>query len=260
MARKLSISCKDSPNRGYFEIGGENLGEKKIGDYKEGVDIGRELTRLQRADIRSEAELRMKQMNKWPTDLPGWRDCMLEYYDAMATLGIQLTRGVALSLGIDKHFFDDKLDQHMASLRVLHYPPQGVAADDEHLGAGPHTDYGVLTILAQDHSGLQVQNRQRQWIEVPTIPDTFVINLGDMMQRWTNDVYRSTPHRVINTKPLHRYSIPYFFEPDFKALVEVIPTCVSTERPAKYPPITFGQHLTNMYDKTYKKYTEPNVL
>jgi isopenicillin N synthase-like dioxygenase len=196
---------------------------------------------------------------------------------------------LASSLGIDRTFFDSKMDRAMASLRLLHYPPQAPASvDAEHLGAGAHSDYGLATFLAQDRSGLQVRNRAREWIAVPVVDGAFVVNLGDMTQRWTNDLYVSTPHRVINNVgEHHRYSLPFFYEvrtagrphataplpragrrtdlsarppspslpgrsqPNIDARIEVIPECTSADRPARYPPITFGEHLKNMYVKTF---------
>jgi len=249
--RKNELSCKDTPNRGYFNVGeGEILGEKKLADLKEAVDIAREDDSIDYADP-------MKQKNKWPSNLPGWKETMDEYFAAMTKLGFELTHGIAISLNLKEDWFDDKLRAPSTTLRLCHYPPQDAkSVDDDHLGAGPHTDYGVLTILGQDNPGLQVMNRSGDWIAVPPIPNTFVINLGDMMPRWTNGLYLSTPHRVINVpgsnqKSPDRYSIPFFFEPDFDAMVECIPEYCSPENPPKFPPKKFGQHLTDLFNKTY---------
>jgi len=250
LEKKMEISCKDTPNRGYFNVGeGEKLGEKKIADLKEAVDIARE-DDLLRAD-------KMRLPNKWPSNLPGWKETMDEYFAAMTKLGFELTHGIAIALNIKEDWFDDKLRAPSTTLRLVHYPPQEQKdVDEDHLGAGPHTDYGVLTILAQDNPGLQVMNRAGEWIAVPPIPDAFVINLGDMMPRWTNGFFLSTPHRVINTtskfhRTPDRYSIPFFFEPDFEAIVECLPEYCSPENPPKFPPKKFGQHLIELFNKTY---------
>jgi len=137
----------------------------------------------------------------------------------------------------------------MTQLRLLHYPPK--PADEPRFGCGAHSDYGCCTILAQDMAGgLQLLSKTGKWINVPCVPDTLVINIGDMMQRWTNDCFKSTIHRVLNPNENHRFSMPFFFEPNFEAVVECIESCHGSTGP-KYPPIKFGDHLTNMYNSTY---------
>lgn len=259
LEQKLSISIKKSPcHRGYFAEGEENLDPGKqveAGDFKEGIKIGRDLP-PDHPDVR--AGLPLHGPNQWPKDIPGldcarWRATMEEYYRTMVGLGRELMRAFALALELDERFFDDKLTAPMATAGPLHYRPQYGQITEKRLGAGAHTDFGCLTMLAQDETGgLQVRNAAGKWIAAPVIPGSFVVNIGDMLARWTNDLFASTQHRVINTSGRDRYSIPFFFDPNFEAEVACLPTCVSAERPARYPPTTGGQHLIDMINATFE--------
>ena len=149
-------------------------------------------------------------------------------------------------------FFEDKLTEPMATLGPLHYPPHGGTISERRLGAGAHTDFGCLTLLAQDPvGGLQVMNAAGQWIDAPHIAGSFVVNIGDMMARWTNDIFASTRHRVINVSGRDRYSMPFFYDPNFAAEVACLDSCRDTEHPPKYPPTTSGQHLLDMINATF---------
>ena len=253
MEAKLAIDIEKSPcHRGYFKVGGENLDPAKQtdgGDLKEGIKIGRDLA----ADhplVRAGTPLHGA--NLWPQNLPGWQGAMQSYFDALVGLGKQIMHAFALSLEMDECFFDQMLTDPMATLGPLHYPPQQGVISEKRLGAGAHTDFGCLTILAQDlNGGLQVKNAAGTWIDATPIPGTFVINIGDMMARWTNDLFASTQHRVINTSGAERYSIPFFFDPNFHAEVKALPTCIGPGVPAKFPPTTGGQHLLDMINATF---------
>jgi isopenicillin N synthase-like dioxygenase len=143
------------------------------------------------------------------------------------------------------------MDNPMPILRLLYYPPHPIHAKPDEFGCGTHTDWGFLTILLQDEAGgLEVCTADGDWVQAKPIPDTFVINLGDMMARWTNDYYQSTPHRVVNRSGQARYSMPFFWDINYHSVVECLPTCQSIENPPKYPPITAGEHIVEMYRKT----------
>ena len=145
----------------------------------------------------------------------------------MLSLGNRLLRGFALSLRFDEMFFLDKFNHAAGWLRLLHYPPQQRIEADRRIGQGAHTDYECFTMLAQDGSGaLQVQNLGGEWIMAPPIPGTFVINIADLMARWSNDIFRSTMHRVVNFSGKDRYSIPFFLGPNADTEVSCLPTCV----------------------------------
>jgi isopenicillin N synthase-like dioxygenase len=221
-----------------------------MGDLKEGFDLMRELA-PDDPDVRAGKPLHGP--NQWPGDLPGFRAAILAYYAAMEDLAKLLLCGMALSLDLDEHWFADKTRKALAYLRLLHYPPQQGLIDEREIGCGAHSDYGCLTILAQDEvGGLQLRNSAGDWIEAPPIPGTFVINLGDQMARWTNERYQATPHRVINRSGRERYSIPFFFDPDYDAVIECLPTCQGPDNPPKHQPITGGEHLLSMLKATFE--------
>jgi isopenicillin N synthase-like dioxygenase len=258
MDRKLEIDIEKSPcHRGYFKVGGENLDPAKQtagGDLKEGVKIGRDLA----ADHPLvTAGTPLHGPNLWPRDLPGWQGAMQSYFDALVGLGKQIMHAFALSLDLEECYFDRLLTDPMATLGPLHYPPQRGSITEQQIGAGAHTDFGCLTILAQDmNGGLQVKNAAGTWIDATPIPGTFVINIGDMMARWTNNLFASTQHRVINTSGAERYSIPFFFDPNFHAEVAALETCVDARHPPVFPPTTGGRHLLDMIDATFDYHRE----
>jgi isopenicillin N synthase-like dioxygenase len=179
---------------------------------------------------------------------------MQNYFDAMLGVGERLTRGLALSLDLPEDHFRAFTTDPMATLRLLHYPPQPANADPGQMGAGAHTDFGGLTLLRQgDVGGLQVWDQSSDsWIHADPEPGTFVVNLGDMIARWTNNRYRSTLHRVVNTSGRERYSIPFFYTGNYDNVVECLPTCLTPGDQPKYPPTTVEAHLREMYRRTYK--------
>ena len=185
--------------------------------------------------------------------LPGFRETTLAYFNACAALGARLHRAFARDLGLRPDFFASKFDRPMATLRLLHYPapPRG---SDPRTGAGEHTDYGALTLLATDDvGGLEVRTRAGQWIEAPVVRGAFIVNIGDCLMRWTNDVYVSTPHRVVNRSLKERYSIAFFYDPNPDAMVETIPSCVGEGEFTRYPPILAAEYLKMRLDASKPK-------
>jgi isopenicillin N synthase-like dioxygenase len=257
-AAKAGIAIEQSEvHRGYFKIGGENLDPEKQtadGDLKEGIKIGRDLAA---SHPLVQAKTPLHGPNQWPQNLPGWREVMQEYYDVMEGLGRRLMRAFALALGLEEQYFDRWLKSPMTTLGPLHYPPQKGRITPAQIGAGAHSDYGCLTMLAQDAAGgLQVRNASGEWIDAPPIADSFVVNIGDMMERWTNGVFTSTLHRVVNVSGLERYSLPYFFDPDFNAEVVCLETCLEPGETPKYPPTTSGRHLVDMINASFEYHKE----
>jgi isopenicillin N synthase-like dioxygenase len=256
--KKKEIAIEKSPcHRGWFSLGGENLDPKQqveAGDFKEGIKIGRDLP-LDHPLVKAGTPLHGP--DQWPTGLPGWHETMQSYYDALVTLGREVMHAFALALELPENHFDRWLTGPMATLGPLHYPPQKGQITAARIGAGAHTDFGCLTILAQDSvGGLQVRNSAGQWIDAPYLPASFVLNIGDMLERWTNGVFSSTVHRVINSSGRDRYSLPFFFDPVFDADLTVLPTCTGPDRPAKYPPTTGGQYLLDRINETFDYHRE----
>lgn len=236
-------------NRGYVPMKGEHLDPSKPSDLKEAFNIGLD---LQPDDPRILAGEPFRAVNLWP-ELPDWKDTVLTYFNSVWDLGRTIHKAVAVDLGTDQDFFEDKLNAPMATLRLLHYPPQPANADVGQIGAGTHTDYGNITILMPDDvGGLQVQRRDGVWLEAPTIEGAFVCNIGDCLMRWTNDTYVSTPHRVVNTGGRERYSIAFFLDPNPDAEVACLPTCQSSDRPAKYPKVSGAEYLKMRLDASYE--------
>ncbi|WP_234193166.1 isopenicillin N synthase family dioxygenase [Pseudacidovorax sp. NFM-22] len=197
------------------------------------------------------AGLPMQGPNQWPDWLPSFKPAMLAYVREVDALGRHIVRLIALALGLPATALDHHFDHPTTFLRALHYPPQP-PAEDEQIGSAPHTDYGIITLLAQDDSGgLQVRPRGGDWIEAPPIPDTYVLNVGDMLARWTNGRLVSTPHRVINRSGGDRYSLPYFLDPSMDTLVECLPTCTDADHPPQHPPVRYGDYLLERLNRNY---------
>jgi isopenicillin N synthase-like dioxygenase len=191
--------------------------------------------------------------NRWPGNFRGFREQMTAYRRAIGGLALHLVRCVARSLDLRADYFDDGFRPASCSVRLLHYPPQKRTGARNQLGAGAHTDWGALTVLLQDDcGGLEVRNAAGGWIRANPIPGTFVINLGDMMRRWTDDLYQSTLHRVLNNvSGRDRYSVATFCGPHESYRVECVPTCRPADRAPHYAPCTAGEHTRQMAAKTY---------
>ncbi|MEZ5665928.1 MAG: 2OG-Fe(II) oxygenase family protein [Alphaproteobacteria bacterium] len=177
--------------------------------------------------------------------MPDLRPIIERYYAAMLDLTNVMLRGFALALALPERYFLPKFDRCAAWLRLSHYPPQpdfDPADTLSGIGIGEHTDFDAFTILWQDASGgLEVRTLDGTWVAAPPIPGTYVINIANLMQRWTNDIYRSNPHRAINRSGGGRLSVPFFVNANPDAVVECIPTCKDGAHPALYAPITAAE-------------------
>lgn len=181
--------------------------------------------------------------NRWP-DLPGFADVVMEYHAAMCRLGRQMMGIAAEALGADAEPIVEAFASPIASVRMLYYPPQAADSPTGMFGSAPHRDFGCLTFLAQDNrGGLAVGTPSGEWIEVPPLEGSFVLNVGDMLHQWSNGEFLSTPHRVINRSGGPRYSIPFFFDPHDSTMISPLASCVTAERPAAFEPVRFGDHL-----------------
>ena len=203
-------------------------------------------------DPKALADKPLQGPNQWPeeTELPGFRATIERYVDAMSTLARKMVRAIAISLGLPADSLNRYFDDPTTFLRLLHYPTQ--PQEEGLFGSAPHTDYGFITLLAQDDvGGLEVKNKAGDWVPAPPIPDSFVMNVGDILARWSNDVFVSTPHRVINRTGRERYSQPFFFDPSMDETIEALPVCVPAGASAKYPPVLYGDYLMERIDKNY---------
>jgi isopenicillin N synthase-like dioxygenase len=259
---KREMAIDRSPcHRGWFAVGGENLDparQREAGDLKEGIKIGQDLP-PNHALVK--AGIPLHGPNQWPGEPPELVPTMRELFGLLTSLSRELMHLFALALGLDERHFDGWLRVPMATLGPLHYPPangQGNEPSGERLGAGAHTDFGCLTVLAQDDvGGLQVMARDGPWLDAPPIEDTFVVNVGDMLARWTNDRFASTVHRVLPAPGIDRYSMPFFFDPDFDAPVACLSTCTSPDNPPRYAPTTGLAHLLERIDETFEYRHDP---
>lgn len=248
-AAKGALAIDRSPhNRGYVGLETERLDPDKLADRKEAFNIGLEMSPDAPEIVQGRP---LRGVNFWP-DLPGWRELMLDYYSRCLEIGRVLHRGFCLDLELDhEDFFDAMLERPAAILRLLCYPAlrQGAPSGAGQPGAGEHTDYGNVTLLMTDGvAGLEVCTRSGEWLDVADTGDLILCNIGDCLMRWTNDVYRSTPHRV--RIPHHkRYSIAFFLDPDPAAIVD--PADLRPQAPPRYARITVGDYLLDRLTATY---------
>ena len=197
--------------------------------------------------------------NRWPEDLSGFRDTVLAYTDAVDALGRRLMPACAVALDLPPDAFDAAFAESQFSFRLSHYPP--VEAAPNQFGIAPHTDANFLTFLAQTEvPGLQLRLPSGDWLDVPYVPGSFAVNSGDMMTRWTNGRFKSTPHRALPPVGRPRYAIPFFLGPHLDTEIACLPTCQGPDNPAKFPPITYDAYLHWWYDANYNARAQDDVV
>jgi isopenicillin N synthase-like dioxygenase len=235
----LPQSAKDAVKRkedgtsrhGYEEIGGQSLDEH-FADLKELFH-----------GVPHDADTQL-----WPKELPRFREVVLSFHQAASEAAYKFISAAALSLGLREDYFASTHDRAEGSVRMLHYPPVQGPVQPGQLRAGAHTDFGGITLLfSDDENGLEIQGPDDTWLPAPALSGAAVINTGDLMERWTNGQFRSSPHRVVvpegrGTKR-HRYSVAFFYSPNRDAVITCLPPCHSKEHPPKYPPVTAGEHI-----------------
>ncbi len=195
--------------------------------------------------------------NRWPASLPGFRDAVEAYYQALDTTARRFTRLLARALGQPEDRFDRHFEYPTVYLRLLRYPPIPAAAEPDQFNSAPHTDYGFMTLLAQDDiGGLQVRATEAQgggWIDVPFVPDSFVVNVADLLSYWSGGRWTSTPHRVLNNRSgTDRYSIPFFFDMSMDTVVEPLQPYAQDAKPIAGPgPVCYGNYVMERFDRNY---------
>ncbi len=236
-------------NRGWHALGDALMYGAEKPDYKEFYQVGLELP-LDDPDVLAGQPLRGA--NNWPRFMPELQRDMYAYFEAVAVCGQALLHGVTLSLDIDPDFFVDKIFKPLQRSQAVYYPPQPASLSDDQFGVAAHTDFGNITILWQDdNGGLEVQNLAGEWIAAPPVPDTMVVNAGDLLGRWSNDRYRSTKHRVVNRSGRERISIATFYDPTFSAKVDPRDLGLPSEQESKYLPISAGEHILERIDASF---------
>ncbi len=257
---KFSVKREfDDEIRGYSALEDESLAnslnEETPGDLKESLTIGP-------INVSDDPYFTCEEAgphflpNRWPEKPKNLRSLWERYFQEMTDLSANLMRIFALALDLPENFFDDKIDRHISMFRVLNYPSQKNEPKEGQLRAGAHSDYGSLTIcrIEDKPGGLQAQNSNGNWVDVPALENAFSVNIGDLMMQWTNDEWVSTVHRVINpprskAEDSRRQSLIFFHQPNYDAMVECFPSCQSKSNPAKYGPISSGDHLRNKFMK-----------
>jgi isopenicillin N synthase-like dioxygenase len=195
---------------------------------------------------------RLRGRNQWPPGMPGMRAAMMAYFDALGAMCDRMLPPFAAALGLPADFFAPYFaDEAHANLRFLHYPPQDTIEDNS-FGQGPHTDNSFMTALARTEvPGLALRFPSGDWFAPPLIPGTFLINLGNVMRRWSNDRFLSTPHGVLNDSGTDRYSIAYFHSPNPDRVIECLPSCVGPDNPPRYSPAVYRDLILEFYRANY---------
>ena len=251
LPEKLAVDkALSSCNRGYEKLGGQTLEAGSPPDLKEGYYLGEELLD---SDPRAAVKRFNQGPNQWPSEMPEFRRAMNTYHSAMMQFSEVLMGGVAEAMDLPPTELDAYLSGSIGILRLLHYPPQPPNPRPNEKGCGAHTDFGGLTVLLQDDSGgLQVLDPDTsEWLEAPPLPGTYVVNLGDLITRWTNGGFRSSVHRVINRSGHDRHSVPFFFSGNPDYVVRCLPWALDRPGAAPPEPITVEQHLADCYSRTY---------
>lgn len=249
---KQQLSAKFSKihprtSRGYIAAKEEILDPRAGGDVKELIDIGRE-------GSLADADTPFQGPNNWPDSLPEaeFKEPVLQHQNAMWELAREMTVAFALSLDLPENYFASFFDDPIVIHRINYYPayvPTGV----QHLNCGEHTDYGFLTLLQQvgQSASLQVHVGDGKWVTAPNVPGMLNLNIGDLLEIWSNGRYRATLHRVVASSPIERFSIPFFLDPNYDAIVSPLPTCISAERPAQFKPVHAGRRKLAKFEATW---------
>ena len=249
---KLQVRINEH-NIGYMPIGGSLARTSKVNNntkpsVNEAVFFRRERTPDDPDVI---AGTKLRGLNQWPAGLPGFRETVLSYMIAMERLCQRLVPIYAVALDLPPDYFDAMFARGNMIQRLSHYPPRA-SYDENEFSIAPHTDSGFMTLLAPSNvPGLAIRLPDGTWFDAPSIPGCFTVNGGDILKRWTNDRFLSTPHRALNVSGLDRYAIPFFFDTHPDTLLECLPTCRSVDNPAKYEPVTYHDYAVWYATRNY---------
>ena len=260
LADRLALSIRPDGAYGYgsFEIErlAASLGVVTPPDLKETFSIGPPPSRTEHIDDPSATFVFSE--TPWPEALPDMAGTMRLYYDALALLVARVMSLMATALHLDERTFEPAIDRHTSALRLLHYPDlAGHTVESGQMRAGAHSDYGTVTLLRQDDApgGLQVRDAHGAWHDVPAVDGAYVVNVGDALERWTNDRWRSTVHRVVVPagapgRDCSRQSIAFFHNANWDAVIECLPGCAAPDEVPRYPPVAAGRYLMDKFRST----------
>jgi isopenicillin N synthase-like dioxygenase len=250
----MKLHGNKSPVRlGYRGMGGPNpeANPDKVPDIKERFHMARDALPGEPEDGRGNAGL-----SQWPEDevLPGFAPLMRNHIRERCAVSQHLARAFALSLDVPESYFDAMYRYPNGSLVLNYYPPvDRETVRESQWGFSPHADYNAFTLLYHDaHRGLQLLNAAGEWIDAPPIPGTMVVNIGDLFQTWTNDLYTSTLHRVFNASPHARISVPLFASPNGATIIRCLETCTGPGKPPRYKPVRADDFVKSMLDEAYR--------
>lgn len=244
---KLTVTT-NLHHHGYLRPGETKMYDNAKVDLKESFNWGIELTEAELAD---ESRNSLLGPNRWPEFLPELKRSVYPYFEAASACAVDLLRGFAWAAELPEDTFVGCSDRPVSRGSLQYYPPQPAGLEQPRLGLASHTDFGVLTVLCQDaNGGLQIQDLAGQWLAVPPVEDTLVVNVGDLLERWTNGHFRSTPHRVINTSGRERLSLVVAYDPNYESLVDPRVACGQGEAP-RHEPITCGDYLMWRFKKAF---------
>lgn len=247
LERKNAVRV-NANHRGFLRIGEARMAEGVEPDLKESFVWGLE---VEPGSVPPEQANPFLCPNNWPDFLPELRQAAYPYFEAALDCGRRLMRIFAIGMGLPADTFTRSWHRPISRGSVIYYPPQPPDMGERQFGVGPHTDYGCLTVLCQDDvGGLEVQRADGQWVRARPIEGTFVVNVGDLLMRWTNDGFASTPHRVVNSGGRARYSLVVAVDPDFETLVDPAVVCQAGETP-RYAPIRCGDYILQRFDKAF---------
>ena len=235
-------------HRGFLKMGSARMSGNTRSDYKESFVWGSEPAAGERRPSDGKP---FSADNLWPDAQPGFREALTAFFDSAQHCAVALMRAFARAIDVPDHAFLRTADRPISRASVVYYPPQPASLGEAQFGVGAHTDFGCLTVLCQDEvGGLQVMNAAGKWMTAHPIAGTLVVNVGDLLARWSNGRFRSTPHRVINSTGQARYSLVLAYDPNAETVIDPADLLPGGETP-RYPPTTCGAYIASRFDESF---------
>jgi isopenicillin N synthase-like dioxygenase len=249
LPKELKDSVKINANHhGYLSVGEAKMDQAERMDLKESFVWGLDLPD-EHPSVTMENPFLGR--NQWPTEMLDFKRSVYPFFEAGLQCGRDMMRAFALGMGLPDDSFLKATDEPIARSSIIHYPPQPADLGVEQFGVAPHTDYGCLTLLWQDQvGGLEVQTHEGEWVTAHAIENPLVVNVGDLMMRWTNEGFKSTPHRVVNSKGQERYSMVIAWDPNFDTVVDPSVVCQNGDLPL-YLPVNCGDYVLSRFDSSF---------